>query len=350
MLYDVLGNLLEKYPTITGDGVADDTLALQALVNTYKDLHLPANLKIKLTGTILIDPNKLKLFDGGNSTFICYGDFPAFTITGSLTSSMTANPSTLNTQIMGSEAQFKICNCKITSSDAEQASGIAITGCFKTVVENCYIYKLKVGITIANQNRDLIIANNHIYGCWQYGIHIQNTANIHQCNIVANMISYCYYCLFMDSPVQIANFQITGNDIEISTYPNLNDKTGFRAIYINSGDSQSGQLSEIEICGNTIQGHSDSTNIIRIVGGAARYVQHISLIGNHISNSTGSLVILTKVRTVSCMGNTHKDATHCYYLTNCTIATIVGNTGNNVTDMFYDNGGNTKTIVDHNSV
>lgn len=349
MLYDYNGSRLAPYPTIKGDGTTDDTSALQSLVDSEKSLHLPANLTIKLTSSITIDINKLKLFDGGNSTFLVSGDFPAFTISGTLTSSMTANPSTLNTQIMQSEAEFKLTNCKIRGSSATSGTGVSITGSFKATIDKCYIYNLKNGVVISGQNRDLIISHNSIYGCSQYGIYIDDTVDLHQCNIIGNLISYCYYCIYMNDPVQIANIQITGNDIEISTYP-ASGQTNFRAIYIYSAGTKSGQLSEIEICGNTIQGHTESTSIIEIIGGSNRYVALVSLVGNHISNCTGNIVLLTKVNTMACTGNTFKDGGYLYAITNCKNIAITGEAASNVTGVSTTAGTNTNIVAEHNAV
>jgi hypothetical protein len=348
-IYDVNGNALKPYPTIIGNGIADDTAALQELVNSEKDIHLPANLTIKLTSSILINVDKCKLFDGGNSTFVIGGDFPAFSLSGSLTSSMTANPNTLDAGIVQGEAVFKIANCKIRSSNTSAGTGISISGCFKTKIENCYIYNLKTGIAVANQNRDLIISNNHIYGCLLYGLHIQSTANLHQFNVVGNMISYCKFCIYLDNPVQIANFQCVGNDIEISTYPTENLGT-FRAIVIESGNTKSGQLSEIELCGNTIQGHSQSVSIIEISGGTNRYVELVSICGNQISNATGNLVVLSKVKSVACSGNTFKVGIYAFSIANSQIVSIVGNCSDGLTGLVTQSGTNTTVVIENNAV
>lgn len=347
MLYDYNGSLLELYPTLSGDGVADDTAALQALVDTYKSVRLPSNLTIRLTGSVSIDPDKCKMFDGGNSTFIIDGDFSAFSIAGSLTSSMTANPGTLSAKIKESEAEFKIVNCKIRSSGGSSGTGVSLSGVFKAVVAGCYLHELKNGISIANQCRDILIAENSIYGCASYGIYVQSTTNLHQLNVVGNFISYCYYCIYLYQPVQIANFQCTGNDIEVSNYPS-SGQSSFRAIRIISGDGKSGQLSEIEIVGNTVQGHSDSTNIIEIVGGNSRNVELVSIVGNHISNSTGNIIVLNKTKAIACSGNTFKDGGYAFSITDSSKIAIVGNAGTNITGISTQSGTNTDIVVEHN--
>lgn len=333
-IYDVNGNQIPKYPTIIGDGIADDTVALQAIINNNKSVHLPTGLKIRLTSSISIDIANCDTFDGGNSLFIVDGNFTAFAVSGSLTLDMVARPDTLNDEIIQKEAVFRFVNCRITSVSKKSGTGVSLSGCFKTVIEGCYIYYLSVGIALKNQIRDLIIANNQIYACWDSGIHIESTVNIHQFNIVDNVMTYSRKEIFIDNPVMIANWQCVGNDIEIGLYPDVQDRSDFRAIHIVSGNSQLGQLSEIEICGNTIQGHSASPYIIEINGGTNRYVQHLSIVGNHISNATSNAIKLSKVKTASVGGNTYKDVTgYVVNLDNCDRITIVGESANNVGGM-----------------
>lgn len=343
MIYDYTGNPLQMYPELYGDGVHDDTSALQDIVDNYESVILPANLVLKITSPIEIDISKCHHFDGGNSTIKATGDITAFVISGSLTGSMTANPSTLDAGIIGDEGSFIFEKCKITNANAQQGTGIEIDGCFKTNILDCYIFMLKTGIVIQNRNRDIKISGNHIYGCWLYGIHIQNTCNLHQCNIEDNIINYAYYNVFFDEPVQIANFQFTGNDIEISNYPTVNDKTGFRCMKLLSGDGIDGQFSEIEIVGNTIQGHTGSNSIIEIVGGSLRYVRQITINGNHISNCSGDMIVLNKVYDINISGNSMANAGgYCISTDGQIQSMIVGN--NLCSDVGATNGGFLKNV------
>lgn len=303
MIYDYEGNTIRKYPELYGDGVHDDTSALQNIVDNYESVILPAWMKLKITEPIEIDISKCKHFDGGNCTIIGYGDIDTIIISGSMTASMSANPNTLNSSIINEEGSFVFERCKIMNDNSQQGTGIVIDGCFKTNIVECYVHNVKIGIAIKNQCRDIRITGNHLYACWQYGIHICETCNLHQCNIEDNIINYAYYCIFFDRPVQIANFQIIGNDIEISSYPTVSDKSGFRCLYLLSGDGIDGQFSEIEICGNTIQGHMGSDTIIEIVGGANRWVRLIAINGNHISNCGSDMIALSRVYDIDISGN-----------------------------------------------
>ncbi len=334
MFYDYKGDKIGKYAGIVGDGITDDTAAIQTLVNNYSIVELPESYRIRLTQSVAIDTDKIKLFDGGNSTFIVDGNFVAFNVSGSLVSGMSANPDTLNDKIKKSEAAFILKNCKIMGTGSTVASdgGVKLSGCFKTRVKDCYFTCLTDGIIVENVNRDLMFDGNEIYGMFRYGIHIKQSVNLHQFNIENNMISYCQYCIYLDNPDQIANWQCTGNDIEISTYPDISLQNQ-RCIRIASDNVKSGQLSEIEIVGNTIQGHSQSTDIIEINGGTNRYIQLISLCGNHISNANGgSGITLSKVNNMAINGNTFKSIANgtCVEVANTKNLSITGNTFDSV--------------------
>lgn len=329
MLYFANGKKV-WYPNVVGDGVADDTTAIQTAINNNRSIAFPEGHTFRLTNSITINTGDLTLFDGGNSKFIVDGAFPAFVITGSVVSGMSANPATLSDAIKKTEAAFIFKNCKIIggSNVSGNNAGIDLSGCFKTRIENCYFCELTDGVIIENYNRDLMLSENHIYAMTRYGLHIKPTTNLHQFNFVNNMISYCQYCIYLDNPEQIANWQCTGNDIEISTYPDISLQNQ-RCIMINSDSVKSGQLSEIEIVGNTIQGHNQSTDIIEINGGANRYIQLISICGNHVSNTTGgSGITLSKVNNTAINGNTFKNIANgtCVEVANSKNIAITGNT------------------------
>lgn len=334
MYYNYDGTPVKKYPTIVGDGVADDTAALQAIINNNACVQIPESLKIRITQPININIRNTHLFDGGNSSLIVDGSFCAINITGSLTSGDTSNPNSLNINIKEGESAFILRNCKIvgTGSAVGGDCGINISGCFKTRIENCYFYNLTDGISIENQNRDLMFSGNQIYAMFRYGLHIKPSANLHQFNVVDNMVQYCQCCIYLDNPEQIANWQCTGNDIEISTYPNI-DLQNQRCILIDSTGTKSGQLSEIEIVGNTLQGHNQSTDIVEIKGGTNRYVQHTSISGNHISNSAnGSGILLSKANGIAINGNTFKNISDgaCVEVADSKNISITGNTFDSV--------------------
>lgn len=333
MIYDYRGEMVAKYPSLVGDGVTDDTNALQALVNTYSSIILPPDLTLKITNTIVINTAICSAFDGCGSKILVSGNFPAFRIDGTLTSDMTANPNTLRPAIMNDEGGFILSNCKIQGNG--NGTGIVLDGCFKPSIKGCYLHGLNDGIVIKNQCRDVVIVENHIYSCLNDGIKIDSSANIHQCNINDNIINYATNCIHFDKPVYTANFQIVGNDIEISSYPTETMAVA-RCILIDCDTSDTSiitNIQEIEIVGNTIQGHSKSDAIIEFTGGAAktRHITEVSITGNHISNSTKNLIVIENVSNLCISGNTMMSAfEHCISIKdNNTIISITDNNCNN---------------------
>lgn len=323
----------EHYPGIVGDGISDDTQAIQNAIDNNNVVILPPNCTFKITDTLEIDVKTLKLFDGNNSKIIVSGAFEAFHVSGLC--AVSSNPLNQTDSVKEDEAASIIRNVRIigTTSAVDASCGIKLSGCFKTRIENCYIYNVTDGIIISGINRDLMFFGNQIYGVRRYGIYIDSTVNLHQFNIVNNMIQYCKYGIYLDDPAQIANWQCVGNDIEISNYPS-GSISAHRCIVINSGDTKTELLSEIEITGNTIQGHGDSNAIIEITGGANRRIERVSIAGNHISNiSGGAGVILSKVNNVSISGNTMKDmlsSASCVSIANGKNIAVTGNTCDSV--------------------
>ena len=311
------------YESIVGDGVADDSTAIQNLVNTRSVVRIPRGMKIRLDSAVSI-PNTCQLFDGGNSEFIAYG-VCAFVVTGELTGSMSANPNTLDQTIIDGAGRI-IQNCKIKGGTGAE-DGIQASGCFKNVFSNLYIHNVANGIKFTGRNRDTTVINCSIYACAECGVLLESNVNFHQCNLVNLFVSYCHKCIAIDSPQAIANVQINGCDIEISSYPDTGKDTA-RCIYITCGSSSSSdQLSEIEISGCTIQGHNLSDGLIEIVGISTRKIRNISICGNHISNTSGGnpAIILSDCDNISISGNTIAEVYQILAMANCTCISLVGN-------------------------
>ena len=283
----------------------------------------------KMSYAIRIDTSKIKVFDGNNSEFIMTNDRAVFEVVGSLDSSMTSNPNTLNTEIMNKEPNTIIRNCIIRGDTNEDGTyknngtGITLSGAIETNIENCYIHHMATGIKLTNVCRNVSICNNHIYAITGNGIYLENT-NIHQLNINSNFITYCMNCVYV-KPKELANLQMNGNDIEIGFYP-----TGYENARCLNFDisSTSNSCFEIEICGNTIQGHSASGNLIQFLGGT-NPIQNVSIVGNHISNSNGTGIVLQDCKGFAIQGNTMKDIAGYIYDLNGTVSytSIQGNIG-----------------------
>lgn len=359
MIYDYEGNVITAYPTIVGDGVTDDTEALQAIVDTYSEVYLSGNLKLKITDTIEVNPATCHYIGGRNCTILPVGDITVFHVTGSMTSSMTANPNTMDSGLMNNEGGFVICGFRIQG--AEAGTAIELDACFKANVKDCYIHHMKKGIVISNQCRDFLISGNHIYATQLYGIEVATTANIHQCNIENNIINYAKYLIYFNKPRYVANFQIDGNDLEVNGYAGgsggypSGTNRDFRCIVFDaSTDSQddNNPLAEIEIVGNTIQGHGGCLHVIEMLGDQSptRTLKDMNITGNHISMSYGDLIAVECINGLNISGNTFRAADGYAIIVgaNCSMVSITDNTCGDSGGFVKHTGSTTRLMIANN--
>lgn len=359
MVYDYQGNLIDIKPYLVGDGVTDDTEALQALVDNFSEVYLSGNLRIKVTDTIEVDPATCHFIGGRNCTILPVGDITVFHVQGSMTSSMTANPNTMDADLMNNEGGFTICGLRIQG--AEAGTAIELDACFKANVKDCYIHHMKKGIVISNQCRDLEISGNHIYATQLYGIEVATSANIHQCNIENNIINYAKYLIYVNKPRYIANFQIVGNDLEVNGYSGgsggypSGSPRDFRCLVFDAQTDSvddTNPLAEIEIVGNTIQGHGGCDHVIEMFGDASpsRTIKDMNITGNHISMSYGDLIALACINGVNISGNTIRASKGYAILigANCQLVSVTGNNCGDSTGFIKNTGSITRLMVANN--
>lgn len=356
MIYDANGNILRRYPTLVGDGVTDDTAALQSIVNTYKYVQIPDGLKIKLTSTVEIDTSKISLFDGGNSQFIVSGNFAAFEISGSLVSGMSAEPSTLTDDIIQNESMFVFKNCKIHSAAKNTGCGISISGSFQAVITENYLYELNKGIEVDGVNRNLSINGNNIYKITSYGIHFMPGMNLHQVNTNNNIITYCKYCIFADNVENLINWTCVGNDIEVYDTQNVwqGSNRCIKVYMTDDGTEESAitVLTECVIAGNNIQAHSDALITFELVGTEHKALNHFNITGNHIGNGKTYSLLLDHCKCVSISGNSAVSGSGSEYwvkVANCRDVCITGNSVRSVGGLVIGTGTINGIIVTNNT-
>ena len=322
---------------IKGDGVTDDTLALQRMVNMATSVKLPDVEKIKLTSSISVCLGFAKIIDGNGVTLIVSGNYYALDVEGTLTSS--ANPSSMNEYVLKSEGGTVIKNFKATSSDGESGGFVKARKSFNLKIENNYIYKCGNGIRLYGMNRDISISENHIFALTESGILFDQNINLHQCNINNNIIMFALTCIDIYDPAAIANFQITGNNIEIVNYP-ASGYEDCKCIKFTS-TQEPGMFGEIEISGNTIQGHETSTDLIYFSGHADEPISDVSITGNHVSNSQGRAIYLENCRNIAITGNNYNAIKHYVYdlYGDCENILMVGETARGINQGTSASGG-----------
>lgn len=266
-----------------GDGVTDDSDALITAIGLAVGLlsFNPAK-KYLLKKTLPVKASAFTGLYGNGATFIMDGDFPAFTITGSMTAG-SANPAS-NGPLARSEGGFLLDRVRAYSVSRVSGTGVLLSGMFKPRIQNCDLMYLKNGIQFSGLNRDVIISNNHVYACHDYGVYFDDTADIHQLNILGNIITYCTKNIFLDN-ADIYNLQIVGNDIELGTYPADVNGADKADIWINAFNGA--LVEDVSVVGNTLEDHWTSQQLVYMSGESTASILSVDISGNSAGNSSG---------------------------------------------------------------
>ncbi|MCR4493440.1 right-handed parallel beta-helix repeat-containing protein [Klebsiella pneumoniae] len=263
-----------------GDGLTDDSDDLQSVINLLNGvISFDPEKRYLLGKTLYINASLVKALLGNRATFIVEGDFPAFRITGPMASG-SANPAT-NGAVAKSYGGFLVDGIRVYGYVEGAGTGLHLSGMFKPRIQNCDIMYLQVGVRFSGLNRDVIIGSNHIYACWDYGIYFDDSADIHQLNILGNIITYCTRNIFLDN-ADIYNLQIVVNDIELGTYPPGVASANKANIWINALTSL---VEDVSMVGNTLEDHWTSQRLVYIKGMYSGSVLSVVISGNSAGNS-----------------------------------------------------------------
>ena len=295
-----------KYNVPT-DESSNASTSLQTVFDNSNGLVVFPKKTYILNASLTIDASKIKMVVGNGATLKVTGDFPALIVQGNpSTNTWTADPDSMNAEQKEEDASTIIDGLKITSSNSADGTGIVLTNTWTPIIRNCYIWNIKDGIEVRGRNRNIIIEGNNIYRTSGYGILYSQGSNVHQSNIYGNHISYNNICIGFIQTQQTANVQITGNDIEIASWPTEN-RTSTRCLVIDYPGVANNLCSEFEIVGNTIQGHEYSDGLIDIKSASSSYpVENVSISGNQISNVNGYAIKLKNCHNVAIGHNTYR--------------------------------------------
>lgn len=266
----------------------DDTDTLQALFNSAKGVvSLEPNKKYKVTRPIRYNPEKVKLIKGNMAHIVCIGDIETFQMVGTLSSS--ANAGDMNRSLAYNEMGPMVVALKITNPMEVLGTAFVVSKVMSPIFLACNFAYLRRGIVFRGNNRNAILSSNHIYACSDYGIHFEEGGELHQINIVGNHISYCRKNIFSENH-NIYNIQITGGDIETSSYPTL--EIGGAAECDMHFLQTTAILEDLEIVGNTIEDHWNTTKMIRLEGNPTTTdkISCVTISGNVTGNSAGSVI------------------------------------------------------------
>lgn len=290
-----------------GDGKTDDTESLQHAVDMGGGtLEFPPGTFV-INKPIEVDLAKVGPFGirgaAGTTAVVMNGPGPAFRIRG--THEGTAAPESWTDQTRFRERFPTISDIEIRGGHPD-AVGIEFVKAAKPTIRNVLIRFCRTGIHLRERNRDVLIADSHIYDNADYGIFLDHV-NLHQMNVCGCHISYNKGAAIAMVGGDLHNIQITGNDIEYSHSPDFL-RPGSAEIEI---DAREGVASEITIASNTIQARKsvDGANIrIRGTIGADAFpsVRLITITANVIGSQESSIV-LDKAQRVTITGNTIYD-------------------------------------------
>ncbi|MBI4662549.1 MAG: right-handed parallel beta-helix repeat-containing protein [Verrucomicrobia bacterium] len=293
-----------------GDGKTDDTAAIQRAVNAgVGGVHFSKGI-YRLTQPVVINLDKVgftSLVGDGTGRIVMAGAGPAFQLLG--THQGSADPDQFKPNVWDRQRTPMVDAVEIVG-DHREADGIEATGTMQLTITRVVLRKLRHGIRLTVRNRNVLIADSHIYDNRGIGVFYDNV-NLHQSSITGCHISYCSGGGVVSRGGNVRNVQIGNCDIESNMSPNTPPTANVLL------DSTGGSIGEVAITGCTIQHHSpspDSANI-RILGqgrepalekraGTATTQEgHVTLTGNVLSDVQIN-VHIRHARGVTLTGNT----------------------------------------------
>jgi hypothetical protein len=292
---------------VHGDGVADDTEALQrAIEKAGGDFRFPKGT-YRLTKSLVLDLDKLgyaSLRGNGVAKLVMDGPGPAIKVIG--THFKSADPGGFEQRVWDRQRMPLLDGLAITGRHHD-ACGVEAVGTMQLTLTRIHLRKLLHGIHLRENNRNVIIADCHIYENQGVGVYYDNV-NLHQSNITNCHISYCDGGGVVSRQGNVRNIHIAGCDLESNMSP---EAPATANVLIDCSNSAYG-TAEVAITGCTIQHNNpspDSANI-RILGGSLpsgsnKNVQegNVAITGNVLSDVQVN-VHLRDCRGVTISGNT----------------------------------------------
>jgi parallel beta-helix repeat protein len=303
-----------------GDGIADDTDALQSAVDSgIRNLRLPPGVyRIRQSIRIELDRiGPISVMGFGTARLLMAGPGPAIRLVG--THAGTAAPTTVREEVWARQRMPVLDGLEIVG-DHEQASGIEVTGTMQAIFTRLLIRSTFHGIRLAGRNRNVIISECHIYNNRGIGVFLDR-AELHQINITGSHISYNRMGGIVSLNSVIRNLQIGSCDIE----DNVGSETALPSNILI--DATSGSVVEGAVVGCTLQ-HSAGplTANLRIVGESKEKSGRAGnfTIADNVMSDVGINVHLKNARGVTISGNTFWQASRYNLLVEGSSNIVVG--------------------------
>ena len=289
-----------------GDGVADDTAAVQKAIDSGAgDIVFPRGT-YRLTKTVRVELDRVgftSLTASGAARVVMAGAGPAFHFLG--THGGSADPGQFKPNVWEKQRMPIVRGLEVIGAH-EEADGLEFTGVMQLTVSETHVRDCRHAIHFTTRNRNLIVANCHLYHNRGIGVFYDNV-NIHQSNIIGCHISYNAGGGIVTRGGNVRNLHIGTCDLESNMTP---DAPSTANVLI---DCTGGSTGEVAITGCTIQHNSKSPGSanIRVIGRGKMNDNkdeptqegHIAITGNVFSDVMVN-IHLQHARGVSITGNT----------------------------------------------
>lgn len=306
-----------------GDGRTDDTQALQhAIARGDGLLHFPRGdylisrplqIALETHGRIALDGS------GGAARLLMTGAGPALHLIG--THRRTADPSHFAEGVWQRERCPTVNGIAIVGRHA-QADGIRIEGAMQPTLTRVLIRRCRHGIHLATRDRNVLIADCHVYDNSGIGIFLDRV-NLHQTIIHGCHVSYCKQGGIQVLNGEVRNLQICSNDIEYNY--DTRARTSADVLF----DCREGTLREGTLVGNTIQARQSPGGAnVRLLGAAdhPNAVGLFTISGNLIGSQERALD-LQACRAVVVSGNSiYSGYRHAVWAERCEHLVLGANT------------------------
>lgn len=314
-----------------GDGVADDTKALQHTLTSGDGVLRLNKGTYRITKPLELDLTKTGFGavrgEGGTSRIVMAGAGPAIRVIGDHRG--TASPGSVQPHTWDRERFPTISGIEIVGRHPDSV-GIELRKTMKCVISHVLIRQCRIAVHLVERNRDFVLADSHLYDNHEIGLFFDR-CNLHQIIVHGCHISWNKIAGIKSLGGDVHNLQIVGNDIEYNNATaggsskspadrrNLAAHPGGSEIWFDATD---GVVSEVTISGNTIQATVQTGGAnIRVVGSDVERPQradapkatkvdtaHLINITGNVLGSQWRAVELRNVSRVTITGNTIYDS------------------------------------------
>lgn len=285
-----------------GDGVADDTEALQHTLDSGDGVLRLNKGTYRITKPLVLDLTKTGFGavrgESGTSRIVMAGAGPAIRVIGDHQG--TASPSSVQPHTWDKERFPTITGIEIVGEHPDSV-GIELRKTMKCVISQVLVRRCRIAVHLVERNRDFLLTDSHLYDNHEIGLFFDR-CNLHQIIVHGCHISWNKVAGIKSLGGDVHNLQIVGNDIEYnnataggpSKPTDLTNHPGGSEIWFDATD---GIISEVTISGNTIQATVQTGGAnIRIVGAEVERPQRadapkmLTVDTAHLINITGNVL------------------------------------------------------------